>query len=289
MNGQPKRRSRVRGAQIISIVSVALVLIILGIVALTGVTARNVTRSIQSNIGFVAVVNDLAADSVADSLATALRTAPYTASVKYSSAEVVFAKWKKQMGEEDLMDLNPFLAEYEVKVKPQWSSADSLASIASRLEKMGAVSKIELHTEMARNVNRTIHSIIMVLLIVAAAMLLISFVLINNTVRMSIYTQRMIIHTMQYVGATRGFIRRPYVCRGLISGIIAGVIAAAVVGGLLAWAIHINPALASTIDTASVVAVMLIILAIGAALCTLASLLATNRYLNQSYDKIASI
>lgn len=289
MNGQPKRRSRVRGAQIISIISVSLVLIILGIVALTGVTARNVTRSIQSNIGFVAIVDDMATDSVADSLATVLRTAPYAASVSYASAEEVFARWKAQMGEDELLDLNPFLAEYEVKVKPQWSSADSLAAIASRLEKMGAVSKVEIHTEMARNVNRTINSIIMVLLIVAGTMLLISFVLINNTVRMSIYAQRMIIHTMQYVGATRGFIRRPYICRGIYSGLIAGTIASLVLVGLTIWAFNINPALRTTIDNSSIIYVVILLMAIGAALCSLASLLATNRYLSRTYDEIASL
>ncbi len=286
MKRQQRKNTKLRGAQIISSVSVALVLLILGIVALTGLTAHRVTSGIRSNIGFVVIVNDGVGQPAVDSLSMVLGTAPYVADTLYSPADVVLERWRDMMGEDMMADVNPFLPEYEVRVREGWMSADSLTLISERIKELTAVYDVKLHTDMVSHVNRTIHSAIMVLLVVAGALLLISFVLINNTVRLEVYSHRMVIHTMKYVGATAGFIRRPYVMSSVLSGIAAAAIASAVLAGLLYYVSDVNPAVMQAITWGGAAVVGAGLFVVGALLCALASLLATNKYLRKDYDEI---
>lgn len=286
MKRQQRKNNRLRGSQIISTISVALVLLILGIVALTGLTAHRVTSGIRSNIGFVAIVNDTAGKNAVDSLALILAKAPYMADTAYSSADEVMARWQKMMGEDLLADVNPFLPEYEVKVLPEWTSADSLSAIAQSLKALPAVYDVKLHTDMVSHINRSIHSAIMVLLVVAGALLLISFVLINNTVRLDVYSSRMVIHTMKYVGATAGFIRRPYVWSSVLSGLIAAAVASAVLAAMLYYISGVNPAVIQSVTWTGAAIVFAGLFVVGALLCALASLLATNKYLRKDHDEI---
>lgn len=284
---QKNKRRRVRGSQIISIISVALVLVILGIVALTAFTARRSTEEIRSNIGFVVKVDDLAPQESAESLRAALEGAPYTASVTARSADEVLEEWKQTLGPDELPDVNPFLPELIVKVKSDWANADSLQAIKARVEQMPAVyEQVEVHSDIASNVNLTIHSIIMALLIVAGTLLVISFVLINNTVRMEIYAQRLIIHTQQYVGAMNSFIRRPYIIRSIIDGIVAALIASIILTGIyLGVKAQYAPA-ATYIGWSTMAAVAAGLIVIGALVCAIAALLATSKYLRKPYDEI---
>ncbi len=281
-----KNRFRVRGSQIVSAISITMVLLVLGIVALTGIVAHRVTDNLRSNIGMVVIVDELAADTAADSLATTLKKADYARHVKYASAEEVYQRWKQQLGDDDLPDVNPFQPEYEVTVNAQWSSADSLEAIASRLSAMPAVYNVKVHKEIAANINRTVSTVVLVLLVVAIALLIISFVLIRNTVSMDVYAQRVIIHTMQYVGAHPGFIRRPYVMRSMLSGIAAGIIASAILTALLMWVRSVNAAIADAIGIAGALCVFASLIITGAAVCALAATFAANKYLRRSYDEI---
>lgn len=288
MKRKIKRRRLVRGSMIISTISVTLVLVILGIVALTSITAHRATESVRANIGFVALVDDKAPQQSVDSLEAVLRSAPYVSELKYRTADEVLEHSKTLIDSSLLVPgINPFLPEYDVKVKAQWANPDSLNSIKTRLEGMTAVYEdVKVQADMASNVNLTIHSVIMALLIVAGVMLLISFVLINNTVRMEVYAQRMVIHTMQYVGATRCFIRRPYIVGSVVSGLVAAVLASALLALILVGIdAHYTPVL-RTVTWGYACLVFVALAVVGAVLCALASWLATSKYLRKNYDEI---
>lgn len=286
MKKKRKSRFRVRGSQIVSTISVTMVLIVLGIVALTALVAHHVTDGLRSGIGMVVIVDELAPDAAADSLSKELNSAPYVRSLSYATAEEVHNRWKEQLGEDELPDVNPFQPEYEVKVKSQWSSADSLQAIAGRLSAMTAVYDVKVHKEIAASINRTVSTVVLVLLVVALALLVISFVLIRNTVSMEVYAQRVVIHTMQYVGARPAFIRRPYVVRSMVSGVIAGLIASAILAGLLLWVSSVNNSIMQAIGWGGASVVFAILIATGAAVCALAALMSANKYLRRSYDEI---
>lgn len=272
---------------VISTVSVTLVLLLTGVVALINQTARNVAESVRSNIGYVVLIDDLASPQAVDSLNRTIMQAPSTASVIRRTADDVLAQWQTQIDAEALPEVNPFLPEYEVRVKPQWANGDSLQAIATRLQGMTAVYEdVRIHADMASNVNVTVRAITMTLSIVACLILLISFVLINNTVRMEIYSQRTLIHTMQYVGATRWFIRRPYLAHAIYSGLIAAAVASAILAGALAAIRNGFPQIAQSLSWGDAIAVFILLAGVGVIVCLLAAWLATTRYLYRDADEI---
>lgn len=289
MKSNRPRRSHSRGSQTISVVSVSLVLVILGLVALTAVTMDRVGRQLRSGVGMVVIVDELATDGAADSLAQMLKSSPRVADARFASAEEVNKRWAEQLADSELLEINPFQPEYELTLTPEYSHPDSLESVAAGLSALPAVYDVKVHTEMARNVNTTLNSILIILLAVAGAMLLISLVLINNTVRMEIYAKRTVLNTLLYVGATRGFIRRPYVVRGLWEGALSGVVASAVLAGFRLWVADAYPPVAEALPWGvfGLVAVSLIVL--GALLCAGAAWMAATRYLRRTYDQMFEI
>ena len=281
-----QRHRRARGARVISTVSVALVLTLLGIAALTGIVAQRVSDTFRSGIGMVVIVDETASAGAADTLSKELKKAQWVKASTFSSAEEVNKRWQEELGDVEISELHPFQPEYVVSVMPRWSSADSLESIASRLSELPAVYEVKVHKDMAVSVNRTLNSAVMAVLIVCAVLLVISFVLISNTVGMELYSDRMVVHTMQYVGARPGFIRRPFVGRSLVNGVLAGVISSAVLGGVVAWLLRVYPALRLSLTWIDATVVFVGLTALGAMVCGAAAWIATTRYIYGNIDDV---
>lgn len=286
MNSSQKKRLKIEASRVVSTVSVSLVLITLGIVALTAVLAHNVAHRMESSLGYVVLIKEGATDQSKQQLIKWMKSTAGIKHATYVSADAVNARWKKQIGDDELGDVNPFLDEIDVQVRDGWHNADSLGAMAAKLSKLESVEEVKIHSDLAREVNRTVRTSMILLSAVAAVLLLISFVLINNTVGMEIYSQRMVIHTMQYVGARNSFIRRPYLWRSMLSGIVAGIIAWGVLGVLLWWVGTINIDVAETIGWQWLCIVGACLIGVGAMLCSLASVMATNKYLRRSYDQL---
>lgn len=288
MNKKEHRMSKLRPSQLTAYVSVALLLLILGIMALTGITAHRVTQGIRSNIGFVAMVDEAAFPEESKVFAAKLRKAPWAARVSYTDSATVLERWKRFIGDDEagVLDVNPFLPEYEVKVRPEWASADSIAAIVERVRGIDCVYDAKAQTDMVGSVNHTVNTIFLILLMLAAALTLIAIVLVHNMVRMDIYANRHIIHTMKYVGATNAFIRRPYLRAALIGGASAGGAAAIMLAALTAYAGSVNPAISDILPWTTLLWTGLVIVGAGAVLCSSFALLATGKYLRKSYDEM---
>lgn len=275
-------------AQITSTISVSLVLLLLGIVALLGIAASSITDNIRANMGFDIILNENATEHEANQIKQMLLSARYVSSTKYHSAEDALNKWQEDTGEDlkALLGVNPFSPEFEVRVKPMYSDIDSISNITSTIKDLPMVAEINIHTQMVKTINDNIRNIALMLLIVSAALLLISFVLINNTIRLTIYSRRFIIHTMKLVGATASFIRRPFIINNIIHGAIASVIALILLSGLLFYIKTLDPSIIDIISIDSMMWVGLSILIAGITICALAALLATNKYLRIDYDNM---
>ena len=284
-----KEKNRHSGARfhlrITLTVSVTLMLLVLGLVAFSLVAGRNISRDIHQQAGFVAVLSEEATQAQADSLAKAIGAQEYALKAQSVSTEQVMERWHKMVGEDVAMpEVNPFLPEIEVAVKEQWAEADSLKAIAGTLEKSALVSRVDLHSEMIDSVNSIMHTATVVLIVIGAVLLLICLALINNTVRLTVYSQRFVINTMKLVGATNGFIRRPFVLDAAIHGAIAGGLAVAILCGALWWADTEMPSLEAAVPLWQAAWVMAGVWMTGIILCTVAALLATNKYLKLGYD-----
>lgn len=283
-----KRSTRIStfGSHITSIISVALVLLIIGLIAMGGVTTRNLSDDIRRNMGFTVKVARSAGDSDINELKRMFNTAEYVGSYVYSSPDDIFAAESQYLGEDlaMLVDENPYSAEFDVRVKPGYASTDSIENIRAALTALPQVDDVLTETSVIDNVNTAISRITLVLLVIAAALTVISFVLINNTVSIAVYSRRFVIHTMKLVGATGGFIRRPFITAGAINGVISAAIAGAALTAAQAYAVTLDPLAERLLTWPDLAVVVIGLVLLGVAICTLASLLATNRYLRAGYD-----
>ncbi len=277
-------------AHLTTIVSVALVLVIIGVIAMVSAAAASETRRIKEKIELSAVLTDSATDSQADSLAKAIAALPFTRSAKAVTKEDAMRQWKADTGEdlETLFGVNPLSPEVSFTVKADYASEAGLRKIKAQVEKMGLVEAVAApDAEMVDTMNTNIEKAAYVLGGIALVLLVISFVLINNTVHLTIYSRRFTIHTMQLVGATNGFIRRPIVGNNLLSGVLAGLLASAVIAAAMLGAPRMGYGhLGTLVPWWQFGAIAAALVIVGALICSVAAIAATNRYLRKDYDEL---
>lgn len=273
---------------ITSIISVALVLLLLGMGAMLGLFARSAAERVRANIGFDVSMSDTASDSQVLAMKRLLSAAPYTASVRYVSKEEALMYWQQETGE-DLMKVlgfNPLTAEFEVHVRPQYAEVDSLGAIEAALLRVPGVDVVQVHRDRVEAISRNISNVVAVLGVVALALLAISFALINNTVRLTVYSRRFLIYTMKLVGATPGFIRRPIVISNIINGVIAALVATLALSVGLFYIDNAEGGWSALVTPVEVWCVYGGLMVAGAVLCGIGALLASNKYLRLDYDEL---
>ena len=274
------------GKHLTSTVSVGMVLLILGIVGCAAFAAGNITRHIRENLGFNMVMRMDADMTQINDMKRRLTSSDFVSSYDYMSPEEILEQENAYLGSDivELVGGNPYQPEFSVRVKAQYASVDSLEKITAPLRVTDSVEKITVHTEMVESINSNIGSLSLVLIALAGALLIISFVLINNTVRLTIYSARFLLHTMKLVGATNAFIRRPIVIGNMLNGILAAAVAILLLCLLRIYATSIDPDLELALPWSDMMLLFPAIIAGGILICGTASWLATNKYLRQKYD-----
>ena len=275
-------------ANVTLIISVSLVLLLFGIVGVMGIAGVNLTRYVKENIGFDIVLKESADEHQVNALKQYLNNAPFVSSVRYVSKEDALAEWEKETGENLIATLgvNPLSAEFEVNVKSEYASVDSLNAICAAIAQGPAVDEINIQRDLIEKVNENMRHAAIVLGAVALILLIISVALINNTVRLSVYSKRFLIHTMKLVGATSGFIRRPFIRANIINGIIAGILANLLLAVALYYTLQLSDELAWVVSPEEVGCVMGAVVLCGILLCWIATLFAANKYLRLDYDAL---
>ncbi len=290
MSKNRKRNIPLFSSQATATVSVAMVLLILGIVALLGVATTSLTRSVKENVGFVAMLKGDVTDEQVGELRGYLSKAAFVKDASYASREDVLTRWKELSGDEDdiagMLGVNPFSAEIDVKVTADYACSDSIEKIVAPLRGLAYIEEVTVHTEMVDSLNKTVDTLQLALVIVAMALLLISFGLINNTVRLTVYGRRFTIHTMQLVGATNAYIRRPIVSSNMIGGVIAGCISAVILLGMVYYCMEIDPMVGEVVGYEDVAIVSAGMVIAGMLICSVAATLAANHYLKSDYDSM---
>lgn len=273
-----------------TVVSVTLVLLLVGIIAMIWISADTETRRLKEKIELSVIMQDSVPSQATVQIADALKKQPYAQNVKVITRDEALESWKQDTGEDllELFGVNPLSEEVTFSVKADYASADNIRNICTSLSKLPGVDTVSSpDAEMVDSMNENIERLTVILAIVAAVMLVISFVLINNTVHLAIYSRRFTIHTMQLVGATNGFIRRPVVLNNMLAGLMAGVIAAAVMAVALAASKDAGlPDLGDYIGWGAYGIVAGGMVVTGVALCGLASLISANVYLRKDYDAL---
>ncbi len=270
--------------------SVALVLFILGLASFIGIAAHKVTEGIKENMGFVVLFNEEVTASDIAAVKTRLEKENGVSSTVYSSPDAVLDRWQKMVGEEEdiirLAGVNPFVGELEVRVKSAYASSDSIALLTGPLMLMPQVSEIKVHNELVDRLNSTLHSVSLTLIFVAIALLTVSFILIFNTVRLSVYARRFTIYTMKLVGATAAFIRRPFLLDNIVNGFVAGIIASIALVITIFYVETFKISVSELIPWETVTIVLAGVIVTGILICLVAAIFAANRYLRLSYDEM---
>ncbi len=283
------KRRRVKistlGSRITSIISVSLVLFIVGLLVTLGIVTNKVTNSILADVNVIVKVDRLAEPADVTALGSELRQAPYASSVLFFTAQQVLEQEMDQNQETlALLDENPYNAEFIVNLRPAYATSDSIMQIASQLTLRNSVEDVVSQVDTVSAVNKATERITMGLALIAAVLLVISLVLIYNTVSVSVYGRRFVIRTMQLVGATSSFIRKPFVNAGIVQGVIAAVAASALLIAAQAYVSTLDINLYFELPWTQTLAVCGCMMALGVAICGFAAYCATNRYLSLSTD-----
>lgn len=230
-----KRRTRGHFGAITTCISTTLVLVLLGIVVLFVSVGNNYSRQLREGFTVEVMLNDSIQPVQQSTTLAALRKAPYAREVNYISKEQGMREMNDVMGGDlgTFDGTSPVPAEFEVFLNCDYANADSLARYEKAMLALPGVSEVNYPRDIMQSLDRTIPAIGLGLLIVAGLLALVSFSLINNIIRMSVYARRYSIHTMKLVGASWSFIRRPFIVQALRIGIVAAIIACGLLGGMI--------------------------------------------------------
>lgn len=290
MKAQKEAKISYWAAHLTTIVSVTLLLLIIGTIAMLWVAADTETRRMHQNIELSAVLEDSLPQLRQLAIADAIGRSDFVRTSRLVSSKEALEHWKRDTGEdlEAVFGANPLSAEISFRLKDGYTEPRHLKKIKSLVENINGVSEVAMpDIAMIESMNANIRTLSIVLGSIALIMIIISFVLINNTVHLSIYARRFTIHTMQLVGASNSFIRRPFIRANLLSGFIAGVIAALILVGAIMAAVN-NGVLSAGwfVEWWMPTAIALALVIVGIGMCAIAAAIATTKYLRKDYDEL---
>lgn len=216
-----------KSAYFVPTISISLVLIVVGMLVFILLNARAISDHVKRNIGFAVIVKDNTNEVEIKRVQKILDTQPYVYTSKYVTKEQAAKSFKKEMGEdfERILGANPLLPSIEIKLNPAYANNDSLAMIEKGLARFDIIHEVYYQKSMIESINENIRRITILFLIVGAVLVLISFTLIRNMIHLAVYSQRLLIKTMQLVGATPFFICKPFVYGSMWRGFFGALIA----------------------------------------------------------------
>lgn len=290
MKNQKEFKISFWAAHATTIVSVTLVLLLIGIIALITTSAARETQRLREQIEITAIMSDSVSNDAAQRFLQDIKQQPYCRNATLVTKEQALQQWKQDTGEdlEAVFGVNPLSPEVTFKLNAQYTSRQSIDKIAAQIAAVRGIEEVvRPDAGMIAAMDSNITRLTTILGIIAIVMLIISFVLINNTVHLTVYARRFTIHTMQLVGATNRFIRMPIVLQNMLAGIVAGLLASGIIAAALAAAPNAGLDDAARYigwPTFGVIAAGITIT--GALLCSLAASISTRRYLRKDYDKL---
>ena len=277
-----KRKRRVGGLQVVTLcISTSLVLILLGIVIFTVMTARNLSNYVKENLTVTVMLNEKVTMQESVKLCNELNTRPYTSKTTYISPKQALDEHIKSMGADptEFLGGNPFVGSIEMQLQADYANSDSLVWITKELKRNVKVTDVAYQKDLMDMVNTNLKRVSMVLLVLAALLTFISFALINNTVRLSVFARRFSIHTMKLVGASWAFIRWPFIRRALFEGLLSAVVADGILAGGLYALYMFEPQIALIVDWKVAAVTAGSVLLLGLFITTFCSYSSVNKFL----------
>ncbi len=272
-------------------ISTMMVLILLGMVVFFVLSARNLSAHMKENLTVTIMLKDTVTVNDAHRFCRDLYHRPYSRNIDYISKEQAQREQSKELGSDpsEFLGFNPFPATLEVQLKADYVNSDSLKVIASEIRKDKRVSDLAYQEDLMDKVNTNLSRISLLLLGLAVLLTFVSFSLISNTVRLSVYARRFVIHTMKLVGASWGFIRRPFLRQAVTVGLIAAVLACGVLAACIYGLYLTEPAILDIITWEVLVLTAASIVVFGIVITLLCAWLAVNKFLRMTAGELYKI
>ena len=288
---QKRTRSR-SGMQAVTLcISTMMVLILLGLVVFFVLSARNLSAHMKENLVVTVMLNDSVTVNDAKLLCRDLYHRPYSHNIDYISKEQAQQEQVRELGTDptEFLGFNPFPASLEIQLNADYANRDSLKWIAKEIRKDQRVADLAYMEDLMDRVNVNLSRVSIILLILAGLLTFVSFSLISNTVRLSIYARRFVIHTMKLVGASWSFIRRPFLKQAVGIGVIAALLAIAVLGAGVYGLFLTQPGIEDIVTWQVLLITACAILLFGILITALCAWLAVNKFLRMKAGELYKI
>ena len=272
-------------------ISTTMVLILLGLVVFFVLSARNLSAHMKEHLTVSVMLKDSVSVNDAKLFCRDLYHRPYSRNIDYISKEQAQREQVKELGSDptEFLGFNPFPATLEIQLKADYANRDSLKWIAKEIRKDSRVSDLAYMEDLMNRVNVNLSRVSIILLVLAVLLTCVSFSLISNTVRLSVYARRFVIHTMKLVGASWGFIRRPFLKQAVGIGIIAAVMAICVLGAGVYGLYLTQPGIEEVVTWQVLAVTAVCVLLFGIIITALCAWLAVNKFLRMKAGELYKI
>ncbi|RLD34257.1 MAG: cell division protein FtsX [Bacteroidetes bacterium] len=283
-------KKRISSSIITSVISITLVLFTLGVLGLIVMQANSLSNYIKENIGFEIIMKQGVKEADILYFQKTLDLKPFVKTTEYITKEEASERLTEMLGEEftDFLgeEDNPLLPSIDVRFHAQWANNDSLSVIEESILENELVKEVYYQKSLVHMINKNVRKISIILLGFSLLLLLIALALINNTIRLSVYSKRFIIRSMQLIGATQQFIRRPFIIKGVLQGMLSAVIAMMLISVIVAGLKKNIPELAVLISTEMIIYLFAFILLLGILFAGISTYFAVSKYLRMRNDQL---
>lgn len=290
MKDDKRLKRKVRNSYIVSTVSMALVLFLLGSVGYLMVAAMKVADTLQESISVTVELRDGLSDDHREQIARQLTEAEIVRTIAYVSKEekIEDGEFRKMFASqiEELLGENPLPDSFELSLTARSSDKELIAAFIDSVSGIDGVERVSYPAQMAERLHATVNKIRLVLALFGGALLVISLILLSNTIRLAIFSKRYLINTMKLVGATKWFIMRPFLAGSITQGILAGAAASALFCAAV-WGLNeAVPELTTIAEAEKVAAILGSMIAGGILISLLFTCAALNKFINMKSNKI---
>lgn len=285
---EEKSRRKIQSSSVTTVISVSLVLFLLGLLGILFISAKKISNHLKENISFHIYLTENVKEDEIEAMQQFLDASSFVKSSQYLSKDSAASIYKKEVGEDfvEFIGYNPLPASMEVQLKADYANPDSITWIKKQITDFSSVKEFAYQESLVKIVNKNINRIALVLLIFISLLMIIALALINNTIRLAIYSKRFMIKTMQLVGATGGFIRKPFLVSGIKNGILAGVIANGMLWAIIYTAVKNIPDLEQITDTGMMIYLFGLVMVLGVLISGVSTFFAVRKYLRSSSEEL---
>jgi len=281
-------KRRLRSSYFTSVISIALVLFIIGLLGVVSLNAKKIADNLKENFTLMVVFKETATDANILAWQSKINKKEWVAESVYITKKQAAEEFQEMVGEDfvDFLGFNPLPATLEIHLKADFTEAEQIKQIEYELMQSNLVDEVNYQEMLIAKINRNVRKMSLILLVIGGILAFIAITLINNTIRLSIYSKRFIIKTMLLIGATRGFIRRPFIGKSLVQGFLGGLIAMGFLALFVKAVINEITELAELQDLNEFLIIGAIVIVLGMILSGISTYFAVNKYIKMKTDSL---